>query len=124
MADIEHGQGEQLHKKQYQVATDKDNPVEILFENIVTIEDETTQLKTDQEQEEEMLNEDNSDGQHEATFVLCSESEEDELSLGIDTPEVQEEDILLFGDNLLKPLKRKKEKGKTKIKWTSTIQEL
>ena len=55
---------------------------------------------------------------------LCSESEEDELSLGIDTPEVQEEDILLFGDNLLKSLKRKKEKGKTKIKWTSTIQEL
>ena len=106
------------------MATDKDNPFEILFENIVTIEDEATQLKTDQEQEEEMLNKDNSDGQHEGTLVLCSESEEDELSLGIDTPEVQEEDILLFGDNLLKPLKRKKEKGKTKIKWTSTIQEL
>ena len=50
MADIEHGQGEQLHKKQDQVATDKDNPFEILFENIVTIEDEATQLKTDQEQ--------------------------------------------------------------------------
>ena len=113
MADIEHGQGEQLHKKQDQVATDKDNPFEILFEDIVTIEDETTQLKTDQEQEEEMLNKDNSDGQHEGTFVLCSESEEDELSLGIDTPEVQEEDILLFGDNLLKPLKRKK-KGRQK----------
>ena len=62
MADIEHGQGEQLHKKQDQVATDKDNPFEILFEDIVTIEDETTQLKTDQEQEEEMLNKDNSDG--------------------------------------------------------------
>ena len=96
------------------MATDKDNPFEILFEDIVTIKDETTQLKTDQEQKEEMLNEDNSDGQHERTFVLCSESEEDELSLGIDTPEVQEEDILLFDDNLLKPLKRKKEKGKTK----------
>ena len=124
MAGIEHGQGEQLHKKQDQVATDKDNRSEILFENIVTIEDEATQLKTDQEQEEEMLNKDNSDGQHEGTFVLCYESEEDELSLGIDTPEVHEEDILLFGDNLLKPLKRKKEKGKTKIKWTSTIREL
>ena len=117
MADIEHGQVEQLpDKKQDQVATDTDNPFEILFEDIVTIEDETTQLKTDQEQEEEMLNKDNSDGQHEGTFVLRSESEEDELSLGIDTPEVQEEDILLFGDNLLKPLKRKKEKGKTNIK--------
>ena len=45
MADIEHGQGEQLHKKQDQVATDKDNPFEILFEDIVTIENETTQLK-------------------------------------------------------------------------------
>ena len=86
MADTEHGQGKQLHEKQDQVATDKDNPFEILFEDIVTIEDETTQLKTDQEQKEEMLNEDNSDGQHERTFVLCSESEEDELSLGIDTP--------------------------------------
>ena len=75
--------------------------------------DETTQLRTDQEQEEEVLNDDNSDGQHERTFVLCSESEEDELSLGIDTPKGQE-DILLFGDNLLKSLKRKKEKGKTK----------
>ena len=124
MADIEHGQGEQLHEKQDQVATDKDNPFEVLLEDIVTVEDETTQLKTDQEQEEEMLNEDNSDGQHEQTFVLCSESEEDELSLGIDTPEVHEEDILLFGDNLPKPLKRKKEKGKAKIKWTSAIQEL
>ena len=96
------------------MATDKDNPFEILFEDIVTIEDENTQLKTDQEQEEEMLNKDNSDGQHEGTFVLCSESEEDELSLGIDTPEIQEEGILLFGGNLLK--ERKKEKGKTKIK--------
>ena len=124
MADIEYGQVEQLHEKQDQVATDKDNPFEVLFEDIVTVEDETTQLKTDQEQEEKMLNEDNSDGQHERTFVLCSESEEDELSLGIDTPEVQEEDMLLFGDNLLKPLKRKEEKGKTKIKWTSTIQKL
>ena len=81
IADIEHGQGEQLHEKQDQVATDKDNPFEVLFEDIVTVEDETTQLKIDQEQEEEMLNEDNSDGQHERTFVLCSESEEDELSL-------------------------------------------
>ena len=62
-----------------------------MFEDIVTIEDETTQLKTGQEQEEEMLNKDNSDGQHEGTFVLCSESEEDELS----------EDIVVFGDNLL-----------------------
>ena len=124
MADTEHGQGEKLHEKQDQVATDKDNPFEILFVDIVTIEDETTQLKTDQEQKEEMLNEDNSDGQLERTFVLCSESEEDELSLGIDTPEVQEEDILLLDDNLLKPSKRKNEKGKTKIKWTSTIQEL
>ena len=53
-------------------------------------------------------------GNTKGTFVLCSESEEDELSLGIDTPEVQEEDVLLFGDNLLKPLKRKKEKGKKK----------
>ena len=123
MADMEYGQGEQLHEKQDQVATDKDNPFEVLFEDIVTVEDETTQLKTDQEQEE-MLNEDNSDGQHERTFVLCSESEEDEPSLGIDTPEVQEKDMLSFGDNVLKPLKRKKEKGKTKIKWTSTKQEL
>ena len=72
----------------------------------------------------EQHHDDNNDEQHERTFVLCSESEEDELSLGIDIPEVQEEDILLFGDNLLKPLKRKKEKGKTKTKWTSTIQEL
>ena len=96
MADIEHGQGEQLHKKQDRVATDKDNPFEILFEDIVTIEDETTQLETDQEQEEEMLNKDNSDGQHDGTLVLCSESEEDELSLGIDTPEVQEEDTVIW----------------------------
>ena len=92
------------------MATDKDNPFEVLFEDIVTVEDKTIQLKTDQEQAEEMLKEDNSDGQHERTFVLCSEYEEDELSLGIDTPEVQEEDILLFGDNLLKPLKRKKKR--------------
>ena len=116
MADTEHGQGKQLHEKQDQVATDKDNPFEVLFEDIVTVEDETIQLRTDQEQEEEVLNEDNSDGQHEQTFVLCSESEKDELSLGIDTPEVQEEDILLFGDNLLKPLKRKKERKKKENK--------
>ena len=57
-----------------------------MFKDIVTVENETTQLKTDQEQEEEMLKEDNSDGQHERTFALCSESEEDELSLRIDTP--------------------------------------
>ena len=85
-----------------------------MFEDIVTIEDETAQLKTDQEQKEEMLNEDNSDGQLERTFVLCSESEEDELSLGIDTPEVQEEDILLLDDNLLKPSKERKKKGRQK----------
>ena len=41
--------------------------------------------------------------------MLCSESKEDELSLRIGTPEVQEEDILLFSNNLLKSLKRKKE---------------
>ena len=69
MVDIEHEQGEQLHEKQDQVATDKDNPFETLFEDIVTIEDDTTQLKTDQEQEEEMLNEDNSDGQHEHVML-------------------------------------------------------
>ena len=114
MAGIEQGQGEQLHEKQDQVATDKGNPFEVLFEDIVTVEDETTQLRTDQEQEEEVLNEDNSDKQHERPFVLWSESEEDELSLRIDTPEVQEEDILLFGDNLLKPSKRNKEKGRQK----------
>ena len=70
MADIEYGPGEQLHEKQDQVATNKDNPFEVLFDNIVTVEDETTQLKTDQEQKEEMLNEDNSDGQHERTWAL------------------------------------------------------
>ena len=52
------------------MATDKDNPFEILFEDIVTIEDETTQLKTDQEQEEEMQNKDNSDGQHERNLRI------------------------------------------------------
>ena len=86
MADIEHGQGEQLHEKQDQVATDEDNPFEVLFEDIINVEEETTQLRTDQEQEEEVLNEDSSDEQYERTFVLCSESEEDELSFGIDTP--------------------------------------
>ena len=65
MTDIEHGQGEQLHEKRDQIATDKDNPFEVLFKDIVTVENETTKLKTDQEQEEEMRNEDNSDGQHE-----------------------------------------------------------
>ena len=88
MADIEHGQGEQLHEKQDQVATDKGDPSEVLFEDVVTVEDESTQLRTDQEQDEEVLNEDNSDEQHKQTFVLHSESEEDEVSLGIDTPEV------------------------------------
>ena len=52
VADIEHGQGEQLLEKQGQVATDKDNPFEVLFEDIVTVEDKTTQLKANQEQEE------------------------------------------------------------------------
>ena len=69
MADIEHGQGEQLHEKQDQVATDKGDPSEVLFEDVVTVEDESTQLRTDQEQDEEVLNEDNSDEQHKQT--LC-----------------------------------------------------
>ena len=42
MANNEHGQGRQLHEKQDQVATDKYNPFEVLFEDIIIVEDETT----------------------------------------------------------------------------------